>query len=224
MAASSFPSSSQDREGSGTRGFLLILVAAIVGALLLSRLLFNPDSRHGGTEAVAGLDLVDPPRPVGSDWQLESLANGERVSLESLRGKVVFLNVWATWCGPCVREMPSIEALWEKFASDPAVAFVLVASDDDREDVKRFAEARKPGLPIYLPTEPAPRALRSSAIPATFVLDKDHAIRLKTIGSANWDSEPVAKLLRDLARGTEPGLEADQAAGAAGATVEPKPL
>jgi thiol-disulfide isomerase/thioredoxin len=175
--------------------FLVVLLMAIAAAFFLSRALFPPPG--GGSQGALGSALVDPPVPIGSDWRLRSVATGENLSLSSLRGKVVFINIWATWCGPCVGEMPSIASLYSKYQDNPDVAFIL-ASNEDVADVQRFIDDNGYKMPIYIALEPQPGPLESRGIPMTAILDKNQNVRLKQVGSMDWDIKPVQNLLNEL--------------------------
>lgn len=87
---------------------------------------------------------------VGAGFKMVSL-NGKTVSFESLKGKVVFMNMWATWCPPCIAEMPNIQKLYEKIGSDK-IAFVMLSLDEDgMEKVKKFIGKKGFTFPVYLP-------------------------------------------------------------------------
>lgn len=133
-------------------------------------------------------------------WELRSVHNGEVTNLSDLRGKAVFLNVWATWCPPCVAEMPSIVRLADRLKSNPNVAFVLVSMDDDLGELQTFLEKEKIELPVYTRLEGAPEALHSDGIPITFILGTDGTIQQQRIGSQEWDRQSVVDLLENLAK------------------------
>jgi thiol-disulfide isomerase/thioredoxin len=139
----------------------------------------------------------DPRAPVyeqpGFPWAVRTLT-GTEVALAQLKGKVVFLNFWATWCGPCVREMPSIERLHHSLQGEE-VAFLLV-SNEDKDTVRQFLEAKRFDLPVYLQTGEAPEVFMSQSIPATYILDRNGVLVFKHIGSANWDDESCRRFIR----------------------------
>jgi len=126
--------------------------------------------------------------------------DGVEVNLaEHARGKTLFLNFWATWCGPCVAEMPSIEKLFGEFGS--AMVFVCV-SNEQVETLKNFMGEKKFSVPVFIPSGDPPRELNESAIPATFIIAPGGKILLKHVGGADWAHESVAAFLREqLGRG-----------------------
>ncbi len=127
-------------------------------------------------------------------WKLTAL-DGHETTLGEHRGKVVFVNVWATWCGPCVNEMPGIQALYDSTRKD-GVDFVLI-SEESSDVVKTFVEQEKYSFPVFT-TGNVPDKFESQGIPATFVLNRQGAIVHKHLGSANWDTESCRKFLRAL--------------------------
>lgn len=132
------------------------------------------------------------------DWRLLSFPKLEQVDLSSLRGKVVVINIWATWCGPCLSEMPSFQALYDQFAKDPSIAFLFVSTDRDTLQLNEFLRNASYRLPIYIPGSIPPGDFMTEGIPATFVLDKKGAMRIKHVGAQNWASDDVVIALKSL--------------------------
>lgn len=136
--------------------------------------------------------------PTDFDWRLVDL-DGRETTLGAFRGKPLFLNLWATWCGPCIMEMPSIARL----AASPRmkdVAFVLV-SDEPIEAVRAYAQSSGLALPFYHAAEPPPPPLASQAIPATFLIAPDGRIVKRQLGATEWDGSATIDLLESLSRG-----------------------
>jgi thiol-disulfide isomerase/thioredoxin len=129
-----------------------------------------------------------------SGW-VEDLAGGRR-ELASLAGRVAVVHLWATWCGPCVRELPQIQALADSLAGD-GVAVVAISEEDPRT-VRVFLEKRGLRPPVYVARQPLPEEFRTSAIPATFIVAPDGAIVVKQVGAAGWDHASVRRYLRGM--------------------------
>lgn len=129
-------------------------------------------------------------------WSLKTL-DGEEISFSQFRGKAIFLNVWATWCGPCVEEMPDIQALYESIKGD-TVSFVLL-SEEELEPVKEFVAEHGLAVPIYIATGPLPDIFESRGIPATFIVDPQDRIMHRRIGAAGWNNDTCRTYLRNLA-------------------------
>ncbi len=128
------------------------------------------------------------------NWQLFDM-NGKQVSFDELNQKPVFLNIWATWCPPCIAEIPGISDLHEDFAN--GVNFVLI-SNENPEVIKAFLEKNNyADLPVYYASY-IPRDFSSQSIPATFVVDRKGTVVLKKLGAARWNSGKTRKLLDQL--------------------------
>ncbi len=128
------------------------------------------------------------------NWSFYTL-EGERLTYRDLKGKPVFLNIWATWCPPCVGELPSIQSLYETYGDK--VHFVLL-SDEDPEIVEEFAAKHDyKQLPFYY-YNTMPADFSSNSIPTTFVIDRKHKVLIHKKGAADWDSGKVSDLLDEL--------------------------
>jgi len=135
-------------------------------------------------------------RPASYDWVLSDL-DGHPVSFEKYRGKTVFLNIWATWCPPCVAELPSIARLARSPRLGP-VAFVCVSIDQDAEAVRQFVKGKDWPLTI-LHASDLPPPFRTDGIPATFLIAGDGRIVGSAMGWAEWDDPAVVEFLERLA-------------------------
>jgi thiol-disulfide isomerase/thioredoxin len=154
-----------------------------------------------GDGDLATPDLTRRPGPGEADygWPLRDM-HGAAVDLEPYRGKPLLLNVWATWCGPCIREMPSIENL----AANPRlkdVGFVCVSTDQDIVALQEFIKERKPKVTIYRSLGAAPRIFDSPMLPTTFIIAPDGRILHKEVGAMQWDVPEVVDRLEALAKG-----------------------
>lgn len=130
-------------------------------------------------------------------FELEDL-NGNLVSLSSLRGKVVFLNFWATWCSPCRAEMPSMEKLYNKFASRD---FQIVAVDlqENKKQVSKFVADNGLTFKILLDkTGNVGAKYGARSIPTTYIIDKDGSVLARTLGGREWDTSDVFDLFEKI--------------------------
>jgi thiol-disulfide isomerase/thioredoxin len=123
---------------------------------------------------------------------------GETVPVASLKGKVVFINFWATWCGPCRAEMPSINVLYDKFKDNPNVVFLIVEIEGDQEKAAAFVKNEKLTLPISYPNSDIPKEWLSASIPSTVILDKDGNLATRHEGMADYSTPDVASFIQDL--------------------------
>lgn len=117
--------------------------------------------------------------------------DGELIDLNDYRGKVVVLNFWATWCPPCVKELPSLDRLksrTEKFG----VTVLSVDVGETEKEIREFLSDKPITFPVLLdPDAKVFKAWNSYAFPTTFVLDRNHNIRFAVFGAFEWDSEEV---------------------------------
>ena len=134
------------------------------------------------------------------DFLLRDL-HGNTVKFSSLKNKVIFLNIWATWCPPCVAEMPGIQNLYEKVKGNKNIAFVMLSVDQNgMEKVKKFVAKKGYTFPVYLPAGNIPATFQTQSIPTTFILSKDGKIAAKHNGMADYDSPKVKEFLEGLAK------------------------
>lgn len=127
-------------------------------------------------------------------WQLASL-EGEKVSLASSEEKVVLINFWATWCPPCVAEMPSLQSLYNDYGDRVDFYFV---SMENPEKIASFMNKRDYDLPAYIPTQEVPEAIKNNSLPTTYVISKKGAIVMDKSGAADWNSKKVREVLDQL--------------------------
>lgn len=121
-------------------------------------------------------------RSLAKNFQLEKLANDEKLSLSDLKGKPVVLNFWATWCGPCKQEMPLFERTWNEF-KDKGLVLIGINVMDDKGNAKRFIESF--GITytnLYDSSGEVSSSYGVIALPATFFIDKEGKIYKKNYG------------------------------------------
>lgn len=127
--------------------------------------------------------------------------DGKSVAISEFKGKTIFLNMWATWCGPCRAEMPSIQSLYEKVNSD-SIAFVMLSLDNEDQPlkVKKYIESKKFSFPVYIAGELTPQTTIKT-IPTTFIISPDGKIAYKSAGMADYDTNKFRKFLAKLSAG-----------------------
>ena len=118
--------------------------------------------------------------------------------MSDYRGKVVFLNFWATWCGPCRFEMPSMETLYQRFKAKGLV-IVAVNLQEDRNSVQRFVDEYGLSFPVLLDTTGRVGATYGArSIPTTYIVDRDGFVLAGTIGTREWDTEDYLRFFEKL--------------------------
>jgi len=128
--------------------------------------------------------------------------DGKAVNLSDLKGKVVFVNLWASWCPPCRAEMPGIEALY-KMVDHSKIAFVMLSLDDDAAKARKFVQSQGYTFPVYLRTGNLPAPFDSNSIPSTVILGPDGQVAARHDGMADYDTPDFKAALEALATGRQ---------------------
>lgn len=121
-----------------------------------------------------------------------------KINTKDLIGKVVFINFWATWCPPCIAEMPSIQALYNKFKDNKDIVFLMVDVDADLKGADRFMRKNKYELPVYIPNSNIPTSFLEGSIPTTVILDKRGNIDVRLEGGRDYNAPQITQALESL--------------------------
>ncbi len=152
-------------------------------------------NKSGEPESTSPIATTEP-TPGNSLPSLSMVdVSGNSVSLESMKGKKIFVNLWASWCPPCRREMPSIEKLYQS-ADKNKVALVMLALDDSFEKSKDYIVSKKLDLPVYYPQDNLPELFNVQGIPTTFIFNEQGALIQRVDGSDNYDTDEYRNLLK----------------------------
>ena len=184
-------------------GIMVIFVLAM---------LFSPNFKGLVTQNLMKIGLFQPEVPKGSADELvagiganskneEVLftnPDGDVIELSDQKGKVVFINFWATWCPPCIAEMPSINKLYSEFRDNDKVMFLMVDVDNERNKSQKFMDKRKFELPVYTPASAIPSSYMSGSIPTTLVLNKYGKVVFKHEGMGDFSNEEFKDFLTKL--------------------------
>ena len=162
--------------------------------------------RGAGAQATNGL-----PRPgeiladttfgrIGS-WFTLRTSDGEEIQYPEFRDRVLFVNFWATWCAPCVQEMPTIVDLADSM-KEVDVEFLLVSIDDDERLVRRFVRKHNLSERVYLRGwDAGASTFTAGIVPATFIVAKDGTIAYQHHGAADWNTDSIRRFLMTIAGG-----------------------
>jgi peroxiredoxin len=132
------------------------------------------------------------------DFRLQAL-DGRSVSLSELRGKVVLLHFWATWCPPCVEEIPSLDRLYRSQLRDGLAVLAVSVDEGGASAVKAFLERNGLTLPVLLnPDRSVAAGYGTFKFPETYLVDRNGIVQYKIIGAANWDNPAAVKVIKDL--------------------------
>ncbi len=142
-------------------------------------------------------DRGDHPGQIGSRAPLFTVADGTRsIDLAGLRGRVVILNFWATWCVPCIEEVPSLVALQHRL---PQVTVVAISQDEDDAAYRQFLAAHQVDfLTVRDPSARIPRLYGTIKIPETYVIDSKGVLRRKFVSAQTWTSPEIIDYLGKL--------------------------
>ena len=174
----------------------------LFGILIL--LLLIPQTRTPIQVAVNQLKMfIFSPSAMDEDEQAQMLPfeyqlsdiQGDYNSISIGKGKVSFISYWATWCPPCLAELPSIQKLYADYGGH--VNFILLTNENP-DIVQRFVDKKGYTLPIYFPKMEPPGTLYSNSLPTNYIIDSKGKIIVKEKGAADWDSKKVRNLLDSL--------------------------
>lgn len=128
------------------------------------------------------------------NWQLKKL-NGEVSNLSKSKNKVVLINLWATWCPPCIAEMPSLQKLYDDYGDKVNFYFI---SNEKEETIHRFMLKNNYTFPIHQALEAAPKQLSSNTLPTTYILSSSGEIVTDKKGAADWNSSKTREIIDKL--------------------------
>lgn len=130
------------------------------------------------------------------DWALKDVS-GNVFDFNSAEGKVVIINFWATWCPPCIAEMPSLDELYQHYKSNDDVVFLYV-SNEDKELLYEFMTHNDFSFDVYQSVSNYPEDFNVSSIPRTFIISKKGEIVIDKSGAADWNSKRVRQTIDEL--------------------------
>ncbi|UZO80537.1 TlpA family protein disulfide reductase [Aquimarina sp. ERC-38] len=140
------------------------------------------------------IEQKDQKKVTDYQWELQGI-NTDSYNLQNAEGKVVLVNYWATWCPPCIAEMPSLQDLYDAYKDKVVFLFV---TNEVNEDVDKFMNAKRYTYPVYRSRSEDPKPFVKSPIPQTYVLDKKGHIVMDKSGAADWNTTKVKETLDQL--------------------------
>ncbi|QJB30353.1 TlpA family protein disulfide reductase [Chitinophaga oryzae] len=180
-----------------------VIYTLLLGGLLA--ILFIPGGKVWFLQQLMKVGLFQPAVPKTADdaWPAPEMlfrnaATGEPVALSSLKGKVVFINFWATWCPPCRAEMPSVDRLYRQWKDNPGMAFLIVDADGQPEKAAAFMRDNGYVLPVVMLTGNVPQNVYDGTLPTTLIIDKAGRIVFRETGAADYSSRRLEKYIQRL--------------------------
>ncbi|RCW91208.1 TlpA family protein disulfide reductase [Winogradskyella arenosi] len=175
-----------------------------ISFIVIILLLLIPQTRmplqvvlHKGLSYIKSSSMIEEEQQIQLDdlnWILKE-EDGNTINFSRTKGKVVLINFWATWCPPCIAEMPSLQALYEDYGDEVVFLFV---TNDAIETVEAFKEKRGFNFKSVQPITKPPQGLLTSSIPRTLIINKYGAIVVDETGAVNWNSASVRAQLDAL--------------------------
>lgn len=120
-------------------------------------------------------------------------ATGEQVNLSTFKGKKVFVNLWATWCPPCVEEMPSIQQLYAQ--TNKNASFVIISLDKNFQTAINWVKRNNLNIPVYAPSGDLAPLFEVNAIPTTFIFDEEGKLIFRQVGGDNYSKAKFVSML-----------------------------
>ena len=177
----------------------IVIFLLIAGMLVL--LLLNRNKSYNNSVKIVPIE-VGLPAP---DFTFPGM-DGKIVSLSGFRGKVVLVNIWATWCPSCVNEMPSMEKLYQKLKGEDFEILAVSIDSLGENAVAPFMKKYKLTFPALIDSAGAIRmGYRTTGVPESFIVDKDGILIKKVIGSLDWTKPEVLHLFQRLIHKPRPG-------------------
>ena len=125
-------------------------------------------------------------------------SQGIVTSTASLKGKVVFINFWASWCPPCRAEMPSLNELYNKLKDDDRFVFLFINEDDDNMKAKQYLDKSRYDIPLFRRSGNIPPEIFNGTLPTSVVLNKEGKIVFHHTGMAGYNTDHFINQLKEL--------------------------
>lgn len=186
----------EEKDGRGSKKLNLRIILFIPIAVIALYLFVTLQTK---TPAVVDIEPSHAQKgPIAPNFTLQGL-DGRMASLSDYKGKVVLLNIWATWCPPCVSETPSLDKLNKMFEDEDFVLLAVSIDEGGAKTVENFMEKRHLSFPVLLDTESrVARLYRTTGVPESFIIRKDGIIDNKIEGAIDWTAPKVIEYFQNL--------------------------
>jgi thiol-disulfide isomerase/thioredoxin len=150
-------------------------------------------------EAGAATEKLNPNKSVTTGMAFRS-EKGELITISENKGKVYFINFWATWCPPCRAEMPSINALASKIKNKEKIEFIMVDVDNKMQASVKFMQKHSYNLQVYTSESPISEQIFKGTLPTTAIIGADGTLVFHHTGIANYDNLEMVNFLNTLTK------------------------
>ena len=173
-------------------GILTAIVLGIIGSVAFVK--------YAESTIADRLTAPELPKELKENFDFRySTLTGETKYVSGLKGKVVFVNFWGTWCIPCVAEMPTIQKLYDSYRNDTDVVFVIASRLDNAAQIKAFAAKHNYTLPFYIISDKdIPASMNFNQYPTTFIYAKDGSVAMKHVNASDWADTSVISFINKL--------------------------
>ncbi|MBS1523412.1 MAG: TlpA family protein disulfide reductase [Bacteroidetes bacterium] len=184
-------------------------IVTVVLTLITAALIFSIKARTWAIMGLMSLGFYNPKIPtikpgeklMPAPAMTVQTVDGKTIDLQQQKGKVVFINFWATWCPPCRAEMPSVNEFYEKVKNDPGIVFLSVDVDNRLNNSSAFMKSSGYNIPVYGGNlDGLPTTFYSGTIPTTLVIDKRGLVVFNHAGKASYDGDEFAKFVLGLTK------------------------
>jgi thiol-disulfide isomerase/thioredoxin len=187
-------------------------IGMAVAILFVLTIIFKPGAKGWVIQKLMEVGLIQPPAipkdsvpetntavaAPGGEQVTFADGKGKSISLAELKGKVIFINFWATWCPPCIAEMPSIQDLYTKYKDNEQVVFIMVDVDGKYKQASDFMKKKGYTLPVYLPESEVPKEYFAGSMPTTVILDKSGKLAFHHLGAADYSDPEITGFIDKL--------------------------
>lgn len=202
----------KDQHNDKKNWFTFSNIGMAVAILFVFTIIFSPDAKGWIIQNLIKIGLIQAPAiPKSSEPEADTAVavpggekvtfadgKGKSISLAGLKGKVVFVNFWATWCPPCIAEMPSIQTLYMKYKDNEQVVFIMVDVDGKYKEASDFMKKNGYTLPVYLPETEVPKEYFAGSMPTTVILDKSGKLAFHHLGAADYSDPEITGFIDKL--------------------------
>ncbi|RKX94442.1 MAG: TlpA family protein disulfide reductase [Spirochaetes bacterium] len=175
----------------------LKILVVLIAMLVLSSFLFSV-ALFAEVDYFKTLGIQKPSKEIEAvDFSVVSM-DGQEVNLKDFKGKVIFLNFWATWCGPCKMEVKDIDNMYKKLKNKD-FAVLAVDVQEDSKKIKSFMKEQDLSFPVYIDKDgKISYQYGVRGIPTTYIIGKDWKIVGRAVGPRPWGSEDSIKFMENL--------------------------